>query len=196
MEEYLDSGDLRAAAEACIDAYGAEVLGFLVRALQNEHEASEAFSQACEDLWRDLARFERQCSLRTWFYTLARHAACRLRRSPARDARRHVGDSVLGEVATCARSETLSYLRTPFKDRFAELREALTEEDRTLLILRVDRGMSWREVALVSSGSECSMADVARAEVRLRKRFQLLKTEIRERARLLGLAGEELTKPR
>ena len=76
------------------------------------------------------------------------------------------------------------------KDRFALIRDALPEDDRMLLVLRVDRAMSWRQVAQVLAGADAAPADVARAEVRLRKRFQLLKEEIRERAKELGLGVE------
>jgi RNA polymerase sigma-70 factor (ECF subfamily) len=187
----LAAGDLRAAATTTVEGYGPEVLGFLVTFFGNEDDASEAFAQACEDLWTGLGGFERRSSLRTWFYTLARHAASRLRRSPARRPARHVPLTEAADVAERVRSETLPHLRTDVKDRFASIRNALEEDDRALLVLRVDRGMSWNDIAKVHSASDAPDEEVARVGARLRKRFQFVKDEIRTRARKAGLLPDE-----
>jgi RNA polymerase sigma-70 factor (ECF subfamily) len=187
----LAAGKLGDAATLSVERFGPEVLGFLVTLLRDEDDASEAFAQTCEDLWRGLARFERRSSLRTWFYTLARNAASRLRRSPERRAERRVALTQVTGVAERVRSQTLPHLRTDVKDRFAALRNALEEDDRALLVLRVDRGMSWADIARVYSGSDASDETLARAGARLRKRFQLVKEEIRTRARQAGLLSDE-----
>lgn len=49
------------------------------------------------------------------------------------------------------------------------------DEDRALLILRVDRRMSWRDVAHVLAPA----GDVARASQRLRKQFERVKDKLR-----------------
>lgn len=179
IEQYLDRGDLKSAAATCVRAYGPEVLGFLVHALHDEHYANDAFSQACEELWAQLAHFQRRCSMRTWFYTLARHAASRTWRDPHRNVRRRLGERALEDLVGGVRSETLPYLRTTYKDRFAQIRSALAESDRALLILRVDRRMSWSDVARVLSGPDAGHPELAAASASLRKRFSRLKDEIR-----------------
>jgi RNA polymerase sigma-70 factor (ECF subfamily) len=187
----LVAGDLRAAATASVEGYGSEVLGFLVTFLRDEDDACDAFAQACEDLWRGLDHFERRSSLRTWFYALARHAAARLRRAPERRPERRAPLSELTEVADRLRSRTLPHLRTDVKDRFAAIRNALEKDDRALLVLRVDRGMSWDQIARIYAEDDLSEAALARIGARLRKRFQLVKDEIRTRAREAGLLPEE-----
>jgi RNA polymerase sigma-70 factor (ECF subfamily) len=191
IQSTMQAGDLRAAATAAVEGYGPEVLGFLVTMLRDEHDATEVFAQACEDLWTGLPRFEGRSSLRTWFYVLARHASSRLRRSPHRRAGRRVGLSEITGVAEGVRTRTLPHLRTEVKDRFAAIRDALPEEDRSLLVLRVDRNMGWNEIARVLSPDDESAEALTRAAARLRKRFQFLKEEIRERARQAGLLGED-----
>lgn len=188
VRQLLAQGDLRAAATRTIRGYGPEVLGFLVTFLRDEADASDVFGQACEDLWRGLPRFESRSSMRTWFYTLARHAAARLRRSPHRRPGRHQAISEVSDLVDPVRSRTLEHLRTTVKDRFAAIRDTLEPEDRALLVLRVDRGLPWNEIVKVlASDATESAEDPARASARLRKRFQLLKNEIRERARAAGL---------
>jgi RNA polymerase sigma-70 factor (ECF subfamily) len=186
----LDAKDFRAAATLAVEEYGPEVLGFLISFLHDENDATEAFSQTCADLWSGLPRFEGRSSFRTWFYVLARHAASRLRRSPQRRAGRNVPMSEVTDIAEAVRSRTMPHLLTAVKSRFAAIREALPEEDRALLVLRVDRNMSWNDIARVLHPDE-SAEELARASARLRKRFQLLKDEIRALAREVGLVSEE-----
>jgi RNA polymerase sigma-70 factor (ECF subfamily) len=193
IDDLLRSGDLRAAVAASVEAYGSEILGFLVTFLRDEHDASEAFSQACEDLWTGIARFEGRASLRTWFYVLARHAAARLRRSPHRLRDRLLTPGEIGNVVEQVRSRTLPHLRTSVKDRFAVIRDSLDEDDRALLVLRVDREMSWEDIARVFAAEGASDQDRTRECARLRKRFQLVKEEIRNRAREAGLLPEKET---
>jgi RNA polymerase sigma-70 factor, ECF subfamily len=191
LEEQIRSlherGDLRAAATAAVEGYGPEVFGFLVAILGDQRDASDVFSQTCEDMWIGLPRFEGRCTTRAWLYTLARHAAARFRRSPHHQPGRHVALSEVTEMVARARSLTPAHLRTEVKDRWASIREALEEDDRTLLVLRVDRAMSWREIALVFGAGASAAEPPHRVEARLRKRFQLVKNEVRRRARQAGL---------
>ena len=178
----------RAATQA-LESYGAELFGFLISLLGNEADAADVFSQVGEDLWKGLPSFGLGCSVRTWLYVLARHAAARFRRSPWH---RRTGESHLDGIVERARTQTQPWLRTDVKDRFRALRDALDPDDRSLLVLRVDRGLAWEEVARVMLGVEAADAAVlARETDRLRKRYQLLKDELRERAREAGLVDDE-----
>lgn len=173
------------AATRALESYGAELYGFLISFLGNEADAAEVFSQVGEDLWKGLPSFGLACSVRTWLYVLARHAAARFRRSPWN---RRTGDSKLDALVELARTRTNQWLRTDVKDRFRALREGLDPDDRSLLVLRVDRGLSWEEVARVTLGVEApDAAALTRETDRLRKRYQLLKDELRRRAAEAGL---------
>jgi len=186
----LDRGDYKEAATRLLGGYGREILAFLVARTGNVQEASEAFSAFSEDLWLGLPRFERRASARVWAYTVARHAAIRLKSAPHRRAERNVPLSEaaeLAEVEARARTETLDYLRTEKKDRIARLRDDLPEEDRTLLVLRINRAMSWEEVARVFLSEENAVDDASlrKEAARLRKRFQLVTDKLRHRAKAM-----------
>lgn len=191
IECFLLAKDFQAAARTSIDAYGPEVLGFLVSLLRDENDASEVFSQACEDMWSGLAGFQGRSSFRTWFYAIARHAAFRFRRSPGRDPRRHKPLSEAGEMAEQLRSRTLPHLRTDVKEQFASIRNSLDESDRALLVLRVDRDMSWNDIARIFSIDDQSDEALVRVGARLRKQFQAVKREIRQRALTAGLLSDD-----
>ncbi|MEY4514778.1 MAG: hypothetical protein RLZZ450_6900 [Pseudomonadota bacterium] len=187
---FLTRGELHAAASAVIEHYGPEVLGFLVTQLRNHDDASEVFSQACEDLWQSLPRFAQRCSSRTWFYTLARHAAARARRSRMRDPQRRVPLSAISELAASVRSRTLPHLHAEVQDRLAMIRGELSDDDRALLVLRVDRELDWLDVARVFATEDADEDELKRISARLRKRFQHVKDNIRRRAGELGLLHE------
>jgi RNA polymerase sigma-70 factor (ECF subfamily) len=173
------------AATRALEAYGPELFGFLINMLGSEGDAAEVFSQVGEDLWRGLPGFSSQCSMRTWLYVLARHAAARFRRSPWN---RRTGDSRFDALVHHARTNTQPWLRTDVKDRFGALRQSLDEEDRALLVLRVDRALPWTEIARVMLDEDApDEGALARESDRLQKRFQLLKEELRRRARESGM---------
>ena len=75
------------------------------------------------------------------------------------------------------------------KDQFQRLRERLAEDERDLLILRVDRELSWRDVAHAMLGPDDSPDEerVRRFEVTLRQRFTEVKRKLRELAEEEGL---------
>ena len=172
--------ELDRAATRALESYGPELYGFLVNYLGNETDAADVFSQVGEDLWKGLPAFALGCTVRTWLYVLARHAAARFRRSPWN---RRTGDSRLDALVDRARTQTQPWLRTDVKDRFGALRESLDPDDRSLLVLRVDRKLSWEEVARVTLGDEAPDELVLVRETdRLRKRYQLLKDDLRRKA--------------
>jgi RNA polymerase sigma-70 factor (ECF subfamily) len=187
-------GDYRAATTAALRGYGGELVGFLASRLRDASLVADAFAEMCEDLWRGLPGFAWRSSVRVWAYTLARHAALRVARAPHRRRDRNVSLSDIGivsELAAGVRTETAAYLRTEVKDRFRRLRERLAPDDQTLLVLRIDKGLAWRELALVMAGEGVVLDDdgLVREAARLRKRFQTVKERLRELARAEGLLG-------
>jgi len=188
IQELVRAGSHDAAATLVLETYGPEVFGYLVHTLGNESDAGEVFSQTAEDLWKGLPSFGFRCSVRTWIYVLGRHAISRYRRSPWNKGARRVGESRVESLAELARSRTQPWRRTEVKDRMAALRDALDEDDRTLLTLRVDRDLGWDDIARVMLGLEEPDAKlVTKESARLRKRFQLLKDELRRKAQEAGL---------
>jgi RNA polymerase sigma-70 factor (ECF subfamily) len=191
-----EAGDHAAASTLAIRRYGPELLGFLHAVHSAETDAGDVFAEVSEILWRKLPAFSWESTLRTWAYGIARNVSRTFRRDAGRRRRREspAGDSALEEVAATVRTETLAYLRTQTKTRLQALRDTLSPEDRMLLILRVDRKLAWNELARVLAEADDGSAplgdaDVAREAARLRKRFQLLKDNLREMARREGLVG-------
>jgi RNA polymerase sigma-70 factor (ECF subfamily) len=193
LRSLCTAGRYDEATERALRGYGPEVFGFLVGALRTEMDAHDAFSALSDVLWRKLPSFKWESTLRTWLYAAARRVGSSHHRDAARRRRREEAgsDSQLNAVVAAVPTETLRYLRTERRTRLQELRDELPEEDRMLLILRVDRGLGWTELARVTAGTsddaEPDGEAIARESARLRKRFQLIKERLRETARREGL---------
>lgn len=182
IADALDAGDLAAAAESLVRGYGPEILSYLAAVARDPCLAEEVFSTTTEDVWRGLPGFRRECSARSWIYRLAYHALQRHRRDPFRRRQKKTASRELERVADKVRSETAPFLRTEVKDRVARLREQLGSEEQTLLILRVDRELSWREVGAIMAEENTPLSEAA-----LAKRFQRVKDKLRKLAAEAGL---------
>ena len=185
----LLAGDVDGAVTALLRSLGPEVFGFLRGVLGSDADADEVFAATSERVWRALPAFRWHCTLRTWTYVIARNEAARLRRGTRRRGAGRVTSSALEEVVAAVRTETLSALRTEKKSKIRSLRDELSDDDRTLLILRVDRDMPWEEIAqaFLMDAEGSTPGAVQREAARLRKRFQLIKKRLATRAREEGL---------
>ena len=182
--ELLRTGDTRGATTLVLRELGPEVLGFLSGVL-GDGDADEVFSAWSERLWRSLKGFEGRCSLRTWTYVLARREISRFRKGMRRHAEGRVPLSELQDVLAVPRTRTNNTMATAKQRQLTALRDELPIEDRTLLILRVDRKLSFDEIALAFAENPESLTEVDRRReaARLRKRFQLVKQLLVARAR-------------
>jgi RNA polymerase sigma-70 factor (ECF subfamily) len=193
VRRLCEEGAVAAAAAAAVRAYGPEILGFLAALHRSDQDADDVFSIWSERLFRGLPGFGWASSLRTWAYTLARNASINFARDRRARARRErpAESAELAAVEQEVRTETRPYLRTAAKDKLAAIRDALPPEDRMLLVLRVDKGLEWKDLARVMSGEDGAIADHAlvKESQRLRKRFQLLKEKLVEAGKREGLLG-------
>jgi RNA polymerase sigma-70 factor (ECF subfamily) len=178
----LESNDLPSAAATIIRGYGPAILAYLAALARDEDRADDAFSQFCEDLWRGLPGFRRNASVRTWVYQLAWHAWLRNEREPYRRRGRPLATEEMSRLAAEVRSTTALHLRSEAKDAVARLREQLTPAEQSLLVLRIDRGLSWSDVASVMSTPEEHLDAQTVA-----KRFQRVKDRLRKLAEDAGL---------
>lgn len=187
------AGDLTALARGALGAYGPEIFGLLGALLRDEADAQDAWAQFAEDLWRGLPRFRYESSVRTWAYAIARHAATKVRLNRNAGARRQVALSAspVSQMAAEIQERTATYLRTQAKSELTELRSALKADDQLLLVLRVDRAMSWDEIAVVMGEGADDGTLLERRSALLRKRFQLVKDRLRREAQSKGLLRDD-----
>jgi RNA polymerase sigma-70 factor (ECF subfamily) len=178
----LEAGQLAEAATEGLRAYGAEIGGYLAAVLRDPTAAADVFSDVCEDIWRGIARFKRDSSFRTWAYAVAWNAAKMWRRDAFRRRVRRLETSEYSQLADRLARSTLVHADPMAADRLARLRATLTPFEQSLLILRIDRGLPWREIAQILAEPE-TLIDPAT----LRKQYERLKQRLLDQAAREGL---------
>jgi len=165
---------------AALTGYGPELLGYLAAVLRHEDLAQKVFAEACERIWKGLSGFRQASSFRVWAYRVVWNAAAQHMRGRSRRREQGLASAELEALVASVRESTRPTDKTSVRAAVHALREQLPPEEQTLLTLRLDRGLSWREI-----GEVVGTAD----EVALRKRFERLKKRMRELARQEGLLG-------
>ncbi len=192
IRQAIAGEDRNAATTAALRLYGGELYGFLCGLARDPTLADEVYSELCELVWKQLDAFRWEASLRSWLYALARRLAMRMRVDGYRRAARvkplGMSPEVI-ELAAKLRTSTLEILRTEVKTAFRALRQELSEEDQELLALRVDRDLSWRDIARIFDADD--VAGVDQRAAALRKRFERVRGRLRELAAERGLLPEE-----
>jgi RNA polymerase sigma-70 factor, ECF subfamily len=189
VRELLAARDFHGAATEAIRGFGPQVLRYLRSVLRDEEDATEAFSQFAEKLWKGLPGFRGDASLRTWAFRLAWNAAMNLRDEAWRRRGRRL---TTGEASRIAEEvQTQSAVRVERQSQALDkLRESLSAEDHSLLALRVDQRLSWAEIAEVLSTTG-QPVDAAT----LTKRFERLKERLAKMAREQGLVERRPREP-
>jgi RNA polymerase sigma-70 factor (ECF subfamily) len=100
----------------------------------------------------------------------------RQQRDPFRRRGRRLHTSEASAIAQRVSGELSRQARLEQSDRLSQLREALTPDERALLVLKVDRELTWREIAEVVSTKK------PLDEAVLRKRFERLTEKLRRLA--------------
>lgn len=181
VRAYIARGQADRATEKILREYGTELARYLRSQLASDADAQEAFSRMSEELWRSLARFDGRCSTRTWCYMLARHSAIYIRTLP-----RHQREQLVSSIPSVQQAATEMFSQSLVEgdhqhEVYVEAKEALDPDDRTLLVLRIDRNLAWREIAVVLLGEAASEAELAKKSAALRKQFERVKAELAKR---------------
>jgi RNA polymerase sigma-70 factor (ECF subfamily) len=177
----LEAGDPRGAATEAIRGLGPQVLRYLRAMLREEEAAGDAFSLFAENLWTGMPGFRGDSSFKTWALRLAWHASLDVKRDAWRRRGRRFAP---GEASALAESlRTRSAVRAERQARaLEELRASLSDEDRALLVLRVDQRLTWEEV-----GEVLAEAGAPARPDALMKRFERVKARLAKLARERGL---------
>ena len=178
----LRRDDVNTATTLTIELYGREIYLWLLTTMGHDEVAtSDVFQDFAERLVVNIGRFRWECRLRTWAYQLARSARHHHTCNPHNRQK-------FGRVSQLASKlfETISSLINARERRDAYQRlvqSELSADEREILILRVDREMSWDEVARVVEGAELQGSALKRATDRLRQRFRIIKQRLKRAAR-------------
>ena len=173
------AGDVGSGVTGVLRLYGAEVFGFVAALIETPAIARDVYATVGEQMACSLAGFEWRCDLRTWMYLLARRELAAFRERNGAPA----------EIPSGPQKPPSSspFRQKAFRDVLSTLRRRLPVQDREILILRVDRRLSWRSLAITGLGDRATDAELAREEARLRDRLERIKEKLGQIARDHGI---------
>jgi RNA polymerase sigma-70 factor (ECF subfamily) len=177
----LASGDPEGAAELALREQGPRVLRYLRSLLRDEDDADDAFSMFAEQVWKGIASYRGEGALDVWLFRIAFREAMRLRDEAWRRRKKILPTSEAHRIAAEVR-KTASVSMERRLDALEKLRAALSIEDQHLLVLRVDHGLPFEDIAGTLADAE-GPVDAAT----LRKRFERAKARLARLARSEGL---------
>jgi RNA polymerase sigma-70 factor (ECF subfamily) len=143
-----------------ISTYHQPIYSLLARTIPSSTDAADLTQEVFVKIFRGIAGFHGEASLRTWIYRIALHEASNQRRWWSRHRRQEVtieaetGDSSEGEPL-CIKDTLIDGQESPFDNAAhseirsrveAELRE-VPEPFRTVVVLRDIEGFAYEEVA-------------------------------------------------
>jgi len=181
--------DLERGVELAMGYYGQRLCAFVLNLVKDPALAADVQ----QDLWLSVfvhaPKFRWESSFKGWLYLLARRAAIKAAQKGVQRGRAGVPLSQAAESKLRAHLATsiAEWQRDDFKQRFRELRRKLPEKDQSLLVMRADQELPFRDIvqALAEPDETFSDAELKTREATLMKRFQRVKQ------RLYQLALEE-----
>jgi RNA polymerase sigma-70 factor, ECF subfamily len=183
IRDRLDAADWNGATTVALRSYGPQLLGYLRALLGREEDAVEVFARVSENLWRSVPQFRGEASFRTFAYRLAWCAAKVHRRDTSRRREQRLDSELVSQLVAEVRSSTAIGKRRA-EDGWERLKASLDANERSLLALRLERKLSWTEIAQVMEEEGTTASEPA-----LRKRFERLRVKLHTLARELGVRG-------
>jgi RNA polymerase sigma-70 factor, ECF subfamily len=157
--------DLPGAAAEVLKRLGPKVLEYLGSVLRDDGSVEEAFSSFAETLWNDIPLAPNGPSLDAWALRIAWNAAMTVVERKPHEKR--IGTREAKEIDVLP----------PEQRQLEMLREALTAEERSVLHLRVGKGLSWKEIAAIHGARPRG----------IKKGFEALKKRLLRMARDAGM---------
>lgn len=180
-------GDWEGASALALAELGPEIFGFLTALHPPPGDARLVFEKFSERLSRRLPTFDWTCSLRTWAYKQARQTSLDFRPGTEPTVELEGGVSrVIGQVLRAT-----GVVHSPEVD---SNRAALTPDERVLILLRVDKKLTWDELVVVLH-DDVPPDEQARAAAvaTLKSQFRIAKDKLVAVAATMGIVRPNRT---
>jgi RNA polymerase sigma-70 factor (ECF subfamily) len=146
----LARGDLRGAVELMMELNEAPVFAFCMRMLRDRALAEDVAQQVFTEAYRDLGRFRRESSLKTWLFGIARHR-CNdaIKSTGRRNARFDLDLEAVTDTLdpTAPPTEQLAHAR--LVAALGDCLQEMSPEIRETVLLRFLSEMTYEEMAKV-----------------------------------------------
>lgn len=141
----LQGGNQRA-FEIIFNRYQGRVFGYLIRLVRDQPLAEEIFQEVFLHLYRRASKFDTSRSFRSWFFRVAHNRAMDfLRENPERENLELLKEDLLESAPT---PEDLALKAESGRD-LDQMLHLLSEEHRSVLLLKFKEGLTYEEIAEV-----------------------------------------------
>ena len=167
----VDAGDPRAAVRLLMARYGGAVYRFCRQMVGDDALADDVHQQTFVQAFRDLPRFERRSTVRTWLFGIARHRALDALKIEKRRGRRFPLDEEPGAEETADDPSALERIsQAELAAALERCLEELAPAVKSAVLLRYREGFRFEEMAGMAGEKPGTLqARVARALPVLRK---------------------------
>lgn len=189
-EEQSLVDDLKAGSEAAfsllIAQYSQPIYSFVARSLRDPADAADVTQEVFLKVFRNIAGFHGEASLRTWIYRIAVHEASNQRRWWCRHKRQELtidapeqgedGDTFcLADLLAAAGSSPFDHAaRAQLRDRVEAALRSVPEPFREVVVLREIEGFGYEEIAeILSANMGTVKSRLTRGRAALREALQL-----------------------
>ncbi|HEY0987179.1 MAG TPA: sigma-70 family RNA polymerase sigma factor [Kofleriaceae bacterium] len=148
MLDLVAHGDMKGALRRLMERHGGAVYRFCREELRDATLADDVHQQVFIQVYRDLAKFHRRSTVKTWLYAIARHRVL-----DAAKSRRRAEAHIESDDATAVpdprppASERIDDDR--LREALAQCFERLSDRTRTVLLLRFQQGFTFEDIAQV-----------------------------------------------
>lgn len=178
--ERLDAGDVRGALDRLMRRHGTTVFRYCREALRDPVLAEDVHQQIFIEAYRDLPRFARRSSLRTWLFGVARHRVLDAAKARTR-ARGHFEQVEVRDTPDLRADPGTSLDDARWCEAMMLCLDRLNEHVRTALLLRYQQGFTFEEMAEICRESAGTLqARVARALSGLRTCIEAQLGDVRD----------------
>ncbi|HLL22300.1 MAG TPA: RNA polymerase sigma factor [Kofleriaceae bacterium] len=166
--QLVTQGDPVAALRIVMDRYGPQIYRYCREALRDESLADDVHQRVFIEAHRDLPKFARRSSLRTWLFAIARHRVLDASKSRRR-ALAHLGDADADDIVDPRPAPDERIQDAQLREVLAACLDELGEHVRTAVLLRYQQGFSFEEMAGICDDKAGTLqARVTRALPKLR----------------------------
>lgn len=148
MLDLVAHGDMKGALRRLMERHGGAVYRFCREELRDATLADDVHQQVFIQVYRDLGKFHRRSTVKTWLYAIARHRVL-----DAAKSRRRAEAHIESDDATAVpdprppASERIDDDR--LREALAQCFERLSDHTRTVLLLRFQQGFTFEDIAQV-----------------------------------------------
>ncbi|WP_432572089.1 RNA polymerase sigma factor [Kineococcus sp. SYSU DK005] len=141
----------RDAFAAIVDRHGPALHRYAARLLDDRDQTEDCLQEALLAAWRGLPSFRGESSLRTWLFTLTRHAVlARARRWPASGSRPHVPvEEVVDRIRDLREDPERSSVESALRHALDLALQLLPPRQRSAWLLREVEGLTYEEIGAV-----------------------------------------------